>query len=129
MGLINLRWLTECLLVQIEENAAKGYFRSLVVGVFSVVGTSSVALIPSVRNRIFADDGGSGTDIRDELKTIAKNIIDHHYWIGVGLNNYTSVVRKYDNSKVERLGDLPCPCIMNFISLQLKLASRRQLFL
>ncbi|MDU9050279.1 MAG: O-antigen ligase family protein [Candidatus Electrothrix sp. Rat3] len=92
-GSLNVYWCRS------KKTQQKVISALLVVGVFSVVGTSSVALIPSVRNRIFADDGGSGTDIRDELKTIAKNIIDHHYWIGVGLNNYTSVVRKYDNSK------------------------------
>ncbi len=92
-GSLNIYWCRS------KKTQQKVISALLVVGVFSVVGASSVAFIPSVRNRIFADDGGSGTDIRDELKTIAKNIIDHHYWIGVGLNNYCSVVRKFDNSK------------------------------
>jgi O-antigen ligase len=102
-GTLNVYWCRS------KKTQQKIISALLVVGVFSTVGVSSVALIPSVRNRIFADDGGSGTDIREELKTIAKNIIYHHYWLGVGLNNYSSVIRKFDNSRSGASWGFPMP--------------------
>ena len=47
--------------------------------------------------RIFEDDHGTG-DVREPLKVLAWNIIRHNYWLGVGFNNYTSVIHKYDNT-------------------------------
>lgn len=91
-GTLNVYWCRS------KKTRQKIISALLVIGVFSTVAVSSIALIPSVRNRLFADDGGSGDLVREELKIIAKNIIYHHYWLGVGLNNYTSVVRKFDNS-------------------------------
>ena len=92
-GTLNIYWCRS------KKTQQKVVSALLVIGVFSTVGISSVALIPSVRNRVFADDGGSGTMIREELKIIARNIIYHHYWLGVGLNNFTAVIRKFDDSK------------------------------
>ena len=91
-GTLNVYWCRS------KKTQQKIISALLVVGVFSTVAGASIALIPSVRNRLFADDGGSGDLVREELKIVAKNIIYHHYWLGVGLNNYTSVVRKFDNS-------------------------------
>ncbi|MCI5123031.1 MAG: hypothetical protein D3925_00780, partial [Candidatus Electrothrix sp. AR5] len=102
-GTLNVYWCRS------KKTQQKVISALLVVGVFSTVAFSAIAFIPSVRNRIFADDGGSGSDIRIELKIIAQNIIDHHYWLGVGLNNYTSVIRKYDNSTTGASWGFPMP--------------------
>jgi O-antigen ligase len=80
----------------------------LVVIIIGGSALSAIGLIPSVRNRIFGDDRGSG-DIRIPLKVIAKNIIRHNYWKGVGLNNYASVIHKYDNSDIGASWHFPMP--------------------
>lgn len=102
-GTLNIYWCRS------KKTQQKVVSALLVVGIFSAVGVSSVAFIPSVRNRIFADDGGSGTDIREELKIIAKNIIDHHYWLGKGFIHYTEDIRKYDNSNNGASWGFPMP--------------------
>ena len=102
-GTINIYWC------RAKKTQQKILSALLVVTVFSVVAFSAVGFIPSVRNRIFGDDGGSGSDIRVQLKIIAKNIIKHHYWRGVGLNNYTSVIRKYDISPEGASWGFPMP--------------------
>ncbi|MCI5138178.1 MAG: hypothetical protein D3922_07125, partial [Candidatus Electrothrix sp. AR1] len=58
----------------------------LVISIMSGVALAAIGLVPSIRNRIFNDDGGSGLEIRYHLKVICKNIIRHNYWIGVGFN-------------------------------------------
>ena len=102
-GTLNIYWCRS------KKTQQKILSAVLVIGVFSTVGVSAVALVPSVRNRIFADDGGSGTDIREDLKIIAKNIIYHHYWLGIGLNNYTSDLQKYDTTKTGASWGFPMP--------------------
>ncbi|MCI5131791.1 MAG: O-antigen ligase domain-containing protein [Candidatus Electrothrix sp. EH2] len=81
----------------------------LVISVISGIALSAIALIPSVRNRIFEDDRGSGLEIRHHLKVICKNIIVNNYWRGVGLNNYCSVIHKYDNSELGASWHFPMP--------------------
>jgi O-antigen ligase len=102
-GTINIYWC------RAKKTQQKIISALLVVTVFSVISFSAVGFIPSVRNRIFGDDGGSGSDIRVQLKIIAKNIIKHHYWRGVGLNNYCSVIRKYDISSDGASWGFPMP--------------------
>jgi O-antigen ligase len=90
-GAINIYWCT-----------AKKTRRKIAsaILVFVVIGGGAlgvVGLIEPVRNRVFEDDHGAG-DVRIPLNRIALNIIRHHYWWGVGLNNYASKVREYDNS-------------------------------
>ncbi|MCI5223812.1 MAG: hypothetical protein D3924_14350 [Candidatus Electrothrix sp. AR4] len=91
-GSINFYWCRS------KKTQQKIISAVVVFVVFAGLAFVSVGLVPSVRNRIFGDDNGSA-DIRIPLKVIAKNIINHHYWLGVGLNNYVSVIRKYDNSQ------------------------------
>lgn len=81
----------------------------LVISLISGIAFSAIALIPSVRNRIFEDDRGSGLEIRHHLKVICNNIIVNNYWLGVGLNNYCSVIHKYDNSELGASWHFPMP--------------------
>jgi O-antigen ligase len=81
----------------------------LVISLISGIALSAIGLIPSVRNRIFEDDRGSGLEIRHHLKVICNNIIVNNYWLGVGLNNYCSVIHKYDNSEMGASWHFPMP--------------------
>ncbi|MCI5144029.1 MAG: hypothetical protein D3923_00545 [Candidatus Electrothrix sp. AR3] len=80
----------------------------LVVSIMGGIAVTAIGGIPSVRNRIFEDDRGTG-DIRIPLKVICWNIIRHNYWLGVGLNNYASVIHKYDNSEMGASWHFPMP--------------------
>ncbi|MCI5141708.1 MAG: O-antigen ligase family protein [Candidatus Electrothrix sp. ATG1] len=114
-GTLNVYW---CRAKKTQQKVISAF---LVVTVFSVVAFSAVGFIPSVRNRIFGDDDGSGSDIRVQLKIIAKNIIHHHYWRGVGLNNYTSVIRKYDNSPEGASWGFPMPVHNEYLLVAVEL--------
>ncbi|XOF35366.1 MAG: O-antigen ligase family protein [Candidatus Electrothrix sp. YB6] len=82
---------------------------ALVVIIVGGAAAGAIGLIPSIRNRIFGDDRGSGLEIRYHLKVICKNIIRHNYWLGVGFNNYCSVIHKYDNSTMGASWHFPMP--------------------
>ena len=102
-GTINAYWCRS------KKTQQKIISALLVVGVGCTVAFSAVAFIPSVRHRIFEDDGGSGSEVRGQLVITAKNIIRHHYWRGVGLNNYGAVMGKYDISPQGVSREFPMP--------------------
>ncbi|MDM8554703.1 O-antigen ligase family protein [Desulfococcaceae bacterium HSG7] len=80
----------------------------IVIFVIIIFAVTVVATVPSVSKRIYGDDHGSA-DIRGPLKVTAKNIIRHHYWLGVGLNNYCSVIKKYDITREAVSWQFPAP--------------------
>jgi hypothetical protein len=102
-GTINVYWCRS------RKTKQKILSAILVISIMSGVALAAIGLVPSVRNRIFEDDGGSGLEIRHHLKVICKNIIRHNYWFGVGLNNYCSVIHKYDNSTMGASWHFPMP--------------------
>jgi putative inorganic carbon (hco3(-)) transporter len=58
---------------------------------------TTFAAVPAVRQRLFEDDYGTAA-LRVPMSQVAVNIMAHHPWLGVGLNNYTAVSKQYDNS-------------------------------
>ncbi|WPD24066.1 MAG: O-antigen ligase family protein [Candidatus Electrothrix scaldis] len=102
-GTISVYW---CRVKQTGQRILSAF---LVIALISGIALSAIALIPSVRNRIFEDDRGSGLEIRHHLKVICNNIIVNNYWLGVGLNNYCSVIHKYDISELGASWHFPMP--------------------
>ncbi len=90
-GTINCYW---CL---VKRTGKKVGSAIIVFGFFFCFAATVLVLVESVRNRLFMDDKGAA-EIRKPLQEIALNIISHNPFLGVGLNNYTSVIRKYDIS-------------------------------
>ena len=101
-GSINLYW---CMAKKTQQKIMSGI---LVVAIVGVLVLGAIGLVDSVRNRIFGDDKGS-SEIRAPMEVIALNIIRHHYWTGVGLNNYASMIHKYDNSPEGASYHFPMP--------------------
>ncbi|CAK8716719.1 O-Antigen ligase [Candidatus Electrothrix gigas] len=92
-GLINCYW---CLFLRTGKKILSAI---VVFGCFASFGLTIFSLVPSVRNRLLLDDGGAA-DIRKPTAQISHNIIRHHPFLGVGLNNYESVIHKYDNTDI-----------------------------
>jgi len=86
----------------------------MVISIIVVVSATSLILIEPLRTRFFGDDHGSA-DLRPEMRLVANNIIRHHPWFGVGLNNYTSVLRRYDISKMAVSLEFPKPVHTEFL--------------
>ena len=101
-GMINFYWCFS------KKSGRKIIPAILAVIIAGIIALTSITQIDSVRHRLFEDDHGAGA-IRKPLKKIAWNIIRHHYWLGVGLNNYTSVIHKYDNSSEGASWSFPAP--------------------
>ncbi|MCI5166259.1 MAG: hypothetical protein D3903_09230 [Candidatus Electrothrix sp. GM3_4] len=102
-GTINIYW---CSSKKTQQKIMSAFLVIMIVG---GVAAGAIGLVPSIRNRIFGDDRGSGLEIRYHLKVICKNIIRHNYWLGVGFNNYCSVIHKYDNSTMGASWHFPRP--------------------
>jgi len=73
-----------------------------------ITAAAGLALIKPLQRRFFEDDGGSA-DLRPQMRIVAKNIIRDNPWFGVGLNNYTSAIYKYDTTAMAVSYDFPKP--------------------
>jgi hypothetical protein len=100
-----------CMVKRTKRKIASAVIVTVVIITFAV---AIVATVPSVGKRIYGDDRGSA-DIRKPLKVVAKNIIRHHYWLGVGLNNYTSAIKKYDITREAVSWEFPAPVHNEYI--------------
>jgi len=100
-----------CMVKKTKRIIASGV---IVIFVGIIFIATVVATVPSISKRIYGDDRGSA-DIRKPLKAVAKNIIRHHYWLGVGLNNYTSVIKKYDITREAVSWEFPAPVHNEYI--------------
>ena len=92
-GVINCYWCA------VRRTGKKVVSAIVVFGSFILFAAMAFLLLESVRNRLLMDDNGA-SEIRKPTAQIAKNIIYHNPWLGVGLNNYTSVIHKYDNTNI-----------------------------
>jgi O-antigen ligase len=70
----------------------------IVYGTFFFFAAMVFTLSASVRNRILLDDRGAG-DVRKPLAQVARNVIYHKPWLGIGLNNYVACYPEYDNTR------------------------------
>ncbi len=73
-----------------------------------------ISTVQSVQRRLFQDDYGSAA-LRVPMSIVALNIIRHHPLIGVGLNNYTSVIERYDTTPSAVSYDFPKPVHNEFL--------------
>lgn len=95
-----------CCLSKRTRNKA---FSAMIVVVFIFVfACTAFATIKPLRQRFFGDDRGSA-ELRPMMRMVAKNIIKHNPWFGVGLNNYTSAIYRYDISPTGVSYDFPKP--------------------
>lgn len=90
-GVINSYW---CMALRTGKKIFSAVF---VLTFFTVFATIIFMSVPSVRNRILMDDGGSA-EIRKPTEKIARNMIRDNPLVGIGLNNYQSAIRKYDDT-------------------------------
>ncbi len=71
---------------------------ALMIVAVALLGTMTIIAVPSVRERIFEDDHGSAYS-RIPMMKVAVNMIESNPIRGVGLNNYTTEMNKYDRSR------------------------------
>jgi O-antigen ligase len=91
-GAINASW---CLSLRTGKKLFSVF---IVFGFFIVFATMAFVLSESIRNRLLMEDKGA-SEVRKPLEEIAKNIICHNPWFGVGLTDYQAVVYQYDNTQ------------------------------
>ena len=94
-----------CMVKRTQRKIASAIIVIFVIITFAV---TIIATVPSVSKRIYGDDHGSA-DIRKPLKVVAKNIIRHYYWLGVGLNNYCSAIHRFDITREAVSWHFPAP--------------------
>ncbi|QTA83336.1 O-Antigen ligase domain-containing protein [Desulfonema limicola] len=103
-----------CFCCMSKQTGRKLFSAVIVVIVIIVISGSAFALIKPLRQRFFGDDRGSA-DLRPQMRLVARNIIHHHPWFGVGLNNYTSAIYRYDISHTAVSYDFPKPVHNEFL--------------
>jgi putative inorganic carbon (hco3(-)) transporter len=81
---------------------------ALIFGMLFVMVITAVVFVGSVRKRLTQDDYGSAY-IRIPMYKVAINIIGHNPVFGVGLTNYTSVAKGYDQTAEAISYDFPMP--------------------
>ncbi len=71
---------------------------TIMVIVVSFLIATTLAIFPNVRYRLFEEDYGRAYS-RVPMMQVASNIIKDRPLTGVGLNNYTTVMNKYDRTR------------------------------
>jgi len=97
-------------LLVILKHRFKSYFKSIVfTTVLIAVSSVSVILLSSnVQQRLF-EDNYKGPMGRIYQIQVAANVIKHNPLLGVGLNSYTTVMNRYDNTVVGISYSFPFP--------------------
>lgn len=98
-------WIAFCLglsvvLYGIFKERLKSRFKSIILIfiIFVFIFVVILALFSDVRIRLFEDDYSSAYG-RISMMKVAFNVIKENPLIGVGLNNYTTVMNKYDRTR------------------------------
>lgn len=107
-GAVTLYW---CLVKKIRHRVVSAI---LLVVIGSVLLGIIFGSMESMRRRFFEDDYGSA-NLRLPMSLVAMNIIRHHPWLGVGPNNYTSVIEQYDISSSAVSYTFPKPVHNEFL--------------
>lgn len=97
-----------------KRNGHKFINAFIILSIVVILAVCSLTFIKPLRTRFFGDDHGSA-DLRPEMRLVANNIIRHNPWFGVGLNNYTSALRRYDISKMAVSLEFPKPVHTEFL--------------
>ncbi len=90
-----------------------------VVLMFCVIlftATTAIGLFADVRARLFEDDYGSAYK-RLPMMEVALNIIQKNPFFGVGLNNYATVMNRYDRTRENISYTLPYPVHNAFLMI------------
>jgi O-antigen ligase len=80
----------------------------LVVMTISIMSALTLFSLEDVRNRLFEDDYGSAI-VRIPMASVAINMIKENPLRGVGLNNYTNVMHRYDRTREWQTYQFPHP--------------------
>ena len=67
-----------------------------------------IGMFVDVQKRLFEDDYGAAYGRIPQMK-VAFNIIAHHPFTGIGLNNYTTVMNRYDRTREFKSYQFPYP--------------------
>ena len=67
-----------------------------------------IIMFVDVQKRLFEDDYGAAYGRIPQMK-VAFNIIAHHPFTGIGLNNYTTVMNRYDHTREFKSYQFPYP--------------------
>jgi hypothetical protein len=84
----------------IFKNKLKSGLKSMVLAIGSalLIAIITIGFSQSVQNRLFESDYGSALS-RIPMMEVAFNIIKNNPYIGVGLNNYATVMNRYDRTR------------------------------
>lgn len=107
-GTVTVYW---CLAKKIRNRLLSAVLMTIFIVVFTIVLVGSVQ---SVKRRLFEDDYGTA-ELRLPMSVVAVNIIRHFPLLGVGLNNYTSVIERYDTTPGAVSYDFPRPVHNEFL--------------
>lgn len=107
-GTVVLYW---CLAKKIRSRLLSAILLTVFAVLFLLVLITSVQ---SVQRRLFQDDYGTAA-LRLPMSVVALNIIRHNPVMGVGLNNYTSVIERYDITPSAVSYDFPKPVHNEFL--------------
>lgn len=108
-------WIALCFGVMVAfygifKEKLKSRLKSVVAVVMSVffVAIVTLGLFQDVRDRLFEDDYGAAYS-RIPMMEVAFNVIKGNPFTGVGLNNYTTVMNRYDRTREEISYKFPFP--------------------
>ena len=73
-----------------------------------------IGMFVDVQKRLFEDDYGAAYGRIPQMK-VAFNIIAHHPFSGIGLNNYTTVMNRYDRTRENKSYQFPYPVHNTFL--------------
>ncbi len=107
-GTVVLYW---CLAKNIRNRLFSAVLLTVFLALFLVVVMGGVQ---SVKRRLFEDDYGTAA-LRIPMSVVALNIIRHFPLMGVGLNNYTTVIERYDTTASAVSYDFPRPVHNEFL--------------
>lgn len=80
----------------------------LTMTVIILITLPVIASFVDVQKRLFEDDYGAAYGRIPQMK-VAFNIIAHHPFTGIGLNNYATVMNRYDRTRENKTYQFPYP--------------------
>jgi len=108
-------WIALCVamsvtLYSILKLRLKSGFKSIVIAAISILLALSIilGLFQNVQKRLFEEDYGTAYS-RIPMMHIAYNMIKDNPLTGVGLNNYTRVMNRYDRTREAKSYEFPYP--------------------
>jgi O-antigen ligase len=109
-GWVALTFAVMVVFYGVFKERLKSRLKSLVVMAIGIsfVVVVTIGLFTSVRTRLFEDDYGAAYS-RIPMMQVAFNIIKDNPFLGVGLNNYTTVMNRYDRTRENISYTFPFP--------------------